>query len=278
MRPSRPLHLGWWCRLVGIGCLSLLAAFVLAGDSKKGRAKEPAEKQEAKRASKEADKMVEAIVNRNKEPKVVRRRHICPSEFPLFPKDYDWKEEERVRTALRKLYNDTSVEVWEAMVRKGNDRRYCNTSYSGSSADVYIDSVGEICSKFAYKRLCGVFARHLPSLPPHGCPIQFRDVRKNMTAWRDKRKDKSLFQLQIEMCEMALRELAKLDANDFSDKEKAEVRKKIEADIKDLRKTKRPIVEKPSVYNPGYPSKEAERVRAAYEKGTLEKFRSGLNK
>ena len=27
-----------------------------------------------------------------------------------------------------------------------------------------------------------------------------------------------------------------------------------------------------------YPSKEAERVRAAYEKGTLETFRSGLNK
>lgn len=268
----------WLRSALALGVLVLMAAFVLAGDGKEQRANERAEKQEAKRAAKEADKMVEAIVNRNKEPKVVRRRQLRPREFPLFPKDYDWKEEERVRTALRKLYNDTSVEVWEAMVRKGNDRRYCNTSYSGSSGDVYIDSVGLICSDFAYERLCYVFARHLPSLPPHGCPIQFWDVKENMPAWRNKRKDKSLYQLQIEMCEMALRELRKLDPHDLSDKGKAEARKKIEADIKELRKTKRPIMKKPSEYNPGYPTKEAERVRAAYEKGDLEKFESGLNR
>jgi len=253
-----------------IGSLILIGAVVLG---------EAAGGEKAKRDAKEAAKMVEAIANRNKPPKIVSRRRVCPTELPLFPKEYDWKEEERVRKALDKLHQDKSVELWEAMVQKANDRRYCVASYSGSSSDVYIDSVGGICSGLAYGRLCEVFEQHLPSLPPHGCPIQFWNVREDMPAWRKARKDKSLYQLQIEVCDMALRELPKIRADDISDKEKVEARKKIEAEIAKLRRTKRPVFrETGSRYTPAYPRKEAKRVREAIEKGTLEEFRSGLNK
>ncbi|HEY7424043.1 MAG TPA: hypothetical protein VH682_07390 [Gemmataceae bacterium] len=234
---------------------------------------------EAKRDAKEAAKMVEAIANRNKAPKIVKRRTFLPREVPLYPKDYDWKEEERVHEAIAKLEENMSVELWDALVQKTNDRRYCTASYSGSSADVYIDSVGTICQELAYDRLCYVFEKHLPSLPPHGRPFYLENVWEDLIAWRRERKNKSLYQLQVEVCEIALRELPKVNVERVSDEEKAEARKKIEAEIAKLRRTNRPVLRNPGRwYMPRYPRREAERVREAYEKGTLEEFRSGLNK
>ncbi len=264
----------WMHRALMIGSLSLLAAVVL------GRATGgPAEKEPTKgrTTAKQVAQMVEAIANRNKPPKIVRRDRVCPSRFPLYPKDYDWKEEERVGEALTKLEEDTSVELWEALVQKANDRRYCFASYSFSSADVEMNSVGGICYGLAYSRLCHVFMKHLPSYPPHGSPIQMWDVIKDFPTWRKARKDKALYQLQIEVCEIALRELPKLRAIEVSDKEKAETRKKIQAEIAELRRSKKPVMDGGGI-PPPYPPREVERVREAYEKGALEEFRSGLNK
>jgi hypothetical protein len=236
------------------------------------------EKERASRGSEgSAAKMVEAIANRNKPPKIVRRDRDCPSSFPIFPKDYDWKEETRVRKAIQALYQDESEEVWEALVRHAKDERYCSVTYSGNSGDAYIDSVGYICYLLAYERLCCVFQEHLPSLPPHGCPIHLEDVSKDMAAWRNKQKNKSLYQLQIEVCEMALRKLPKARNDDISRKEKALAQTMIEAEITKLKKTKQPYLDK---YGHGfymaYPRDEAKRVREAYETGSLEKFRSGV--
>lgn len=264
---------GLW--LAGLGVLTAtLASLTAAGE--KG-AKELVEKQATKRDAKEAAKMVEEIANHNKPPKTVERRGAKPSRFPLFPKDYDWKEEARIRGALVRLEEDESIEVWESLVQKANDRRYCIASYSGSSSDVEMRSVGSICYGLAYYRLCEVFMKHLPSFPPHGSPIQMWDVIKDFPTWRKARKDKALYQLQIEVCEISLRELPKLDSDDVSDKEKAKARKKIRAEIAELRRTKKPVMEVGGIPR-AYPRGEAERVRKAYEEGSLEDFRSGLNK
>lgn len=257
--------------------LGFLVLVVLVGDAKEQRAEEPAADQAVKRDGKEATKMVEAIANRNKQPKIIKRRRVKPSRFPLFPKDYDWKEEERVRRALERLAQDTSVEIWEALVQKANDKRYCIASYSGSSDDVEMHSVGGICSELAYYRLCKVFTKHLPSYPPHGSPIQMWGVINDFPTWRKARKDKSLYQLQIEVCEIALRELPKLMDDELSDKGKAEARKKIQNEIAELKRTKRPIFER-NWYPVAYPRREAQRVREAYEKGTLEKLEISLSK
>jgi hypothetical protein len=278
MNATCSLRYRWVFRALAIGSLGLIVV-VLLGEAAGEKAKDPAEGKTAKRDAKAAVKMVEAIANRNKPPKIVRRRQVCPQEFPLFSKNYDWKEEKRVHKALAPLKRDTSAELWEALVQKATNRRYCIVSYSGSSADAYIFSVGDICTDLAYSRLCGVFEKHLPSLPPHGCPIQFWNIKEDMAAWRKDRKDKALYQLQIEVCEMALREVPKMRTDDVSDKEKAEARKKIEAEVAKLRRTKQPALAEPgSGFIPAYPRGEAERVRQAYEKGVLEEFRSGLNK
>ena len=162
-------------------------------------------------------------------------------------------------------------------MQKVNDQRYCIASYSGNSSDVVMYNVGRICHGFAYHRLCRVFEQHLPSLPPHGCPIYLQEVGGDLPGWHKQRKDKAFYQLQIEVCEMALREIPKLDARELSDKEKAEARKKIVAEITELRRNKRPLLVSGGYYR-AYSRREAERVREAYEKGALEEFRSGLNK
>jgi hypothetical protein len=254
--------------------LGLLAAGVLDRAAGGPAGKKPAK---GRTTAKQAAQMVEAIANGNKPPKTISRRNYLPQNFPLYPKNYDWAEEGRVREALDKLRRDTSVEVWEALVHKANDRRYCIASYSFSSSDVEMYWVGHICYNLAYDRLCKVFMKHLPSYPPHGSPIQMRDVIKDFPTWRKARKDKALYQLQIEVCEIALRQLPKLRAKAFSDKEKLEARKKIQAEIAVLRNSKKPIMEDCGIPDP-YPRQEAKRVREAYEKGSLEKFSSGLNR
>lgn len=243
------IRCSWRGCVLSLGSLLFLAALVLGGDATK----------------------------REKEPNIVSRKNGPPEKFPLFPKDYDWKEEERVRKALRRLSGDTSDEVWEALVQKSKDQRYCIASYSHSSADVEMRYVGEICYWLAHDHLCEVFMKHLPSYPPHGSPIQMHDVIKDFPTWRKQRKDKALYQLQIEVCEIALRELPKVKADDMSDKKKAEARKNILAEIAELRRTKKPWIEGGRGPLP-YPRDEGERVREAYEKGALEEFESGLNR
>ena len=43
----------------------------------------------------------------------------------MYPESYDWKEEARVRQAIDKLYQDRTVELWEELVRREADPRYC---------------------------------------------------------------------------------------------------------------------------------------------------------
>jgi hypothetical protein len=62
-----------------------------------------------------AAEMVDAIVNRNKPPKIVPWKGDFPSEAALFPEDHDWKEETRARKAISRLEADQTEAVWEEM-------------------------------------------------------------------------------------------------------------------------------------------------------------------
>jgi hypothetical protein len=218
--------------------------------------------------SKKAAKMVEALANGNKPPKIVERREGWPRRLPLFPNDYDWKENERVADAVRDLRQNTTTELWEQVVQKANDSRFCITAWVNEEAVIF--SLGDICRSLAYSRLTDGFRKHLPSLPPHGCPIQFEKFKRDLPAWRKERKDKSLYQLQIEMCELAIRALPDVDSKTLSNKEKANARKKIEAEIENLRKTKEPILEDYSGYLPHYGPALAKRIRKVIETGSSE--------
>jgi hypothetical protein len=194
-----------------------------------------------KRDAKDVVKLVDAIVNGNKQPKIVERRAGFPKRVALFPEDYDWKEEERVRKAWYQLFQDTSVEVWEEMVRKGEkyDSRYFAVCVMRDIESARVVSVGGIWLMLARSRLETVYQQHMPIDPKKPVPLVVDLGIKNLAEWRKERKDKALYQLQIEVCEKAIVEMNKVEGVSKDMKESA--RKKIEAEIEKLKKTKRPI-------------------------------------
>src|SRR5437899_2608445 len=66
-------------------------------------------------------KMIDALANRNRPPKLV---DMDGDRLPLFPDEYDWKEDRRVRSALGKVRAERTAEMWEELVRGIGDERY----------------------------------------------------------------------------------------------------------------------------------------------------------
>jgi hypothetical protein len=220
--------------------------------------------------AKSAAEKVEAIANRNEAPKVVQWRGDGFTEkAALFPEDYDWKEDKRARTAIGKLTMDQSEEVWEEMVKRIDDRRYSETVTSVKTGDAYIRNVGAICGWLTRTRLIGVYRQHMPYSPiEEGERLSLDDGIGDLAKWRKERAAKSLYELQIEACEKAIEALAKVERVPQAEKDRA--RKKIEAEIAKLKKTKQPSsVEGGHSYEVGgvYNAELAKRVREGVKSG-----------
>jgi hypothetical protein len=218
---------------------ALLVAAVIGGCASTPPSNTKAEVgQEPEDKATTAPQLVDAIVNRNKPPKLVERRSGRPERVALFPEDYDWEEDKRVLKALDQLYQDKRVELWEELVRRTDDPSYCVTVVSVKNEDADLESVGRICGQLAYSHLL-LFEGHLPLDPSKDGERLHLDVGiKNLADWRKERADKPLDQLQIEVCEEAVSRLSKVER--VSEVEKASARKKIEAKIEKLRRTKQP--------------------------------------
>src|SRR5205807_236214 len=151
---------------------------------------------------------VAALVNRNKPPTLASRgRDSLPGLVAVYPENYDWKEEERVRTAIRELRDDTTTEVWDELVRRRDDQRYCVVIATEKLNDAKIRTVGDVCSQLAYSKLTGMYRPHMPRRGPDTRPLtpHLRDI-KDLGDWRKDRANKPLYELQIEVGEMTLRE------------------------------------------------------------------------
>jgi hypothetical protein len=172
-----------------IGTLGLIGVGVLGA-----AAKDPT----AKRDPSTAAKLVDAIANANKPPKLVTRRAGEPREVPLFPEGYDWKEDGRVEKALERHFQTTTVELWEELVRRENDPAYCITLY-GEGGDTLIYPAGAIYGNAAFEHLIHPFQQHLPRLSEdHRRELKFTfELREHLGDWCKKRADKPLYQLQI---------------------------------------------------------------------------------
>jgi hypothetical protein len=225
-----------------------------------------------------AAELVDAIANRNKPPKLVpwpRRDPPCPSEVALFPEDHDWKEEERTRTAIEQLEKDQTEAVWEEMVKRIGDPRYSETVTSVKTGTARIVDVGSICASLAYSGLTRVFKQHLPLIVgKEGAEVTLRleILIGDLSRWRKQRAAKSLYELQIEACEMAIQALA--NVRDVTQAQKELARKKIEAEIAKLTKTKRPVLFGSSTLyyleRGRYDPELAKRVREAVKSGKYE--------
>lgn len=210
---------------------------------------------------KSPEEMLEALASRNTAPKLVMLRI---DTIALFPKDYDWREQQRVHAAIQEFYKAFTTERhWEAAVRYSNDSRYSLTRID--NADWAINwSVSSFCRDYAKRNLHAAYGQHLPRTSD-GRPIYLDiDIDPNLKAWREKRKDKNLYELQIEAAEIACKQLARRKGISKNTKNRAI--SQIEKEIEKLRTARKPLLFPPPFREMGYYNAEiAQRDRDRYE-------------
>jgi hypothetical protein len=237
MMTAAPLRHPWICYVLAVGI------FGLAGAALVGQEDKPA----ANRDAKEIARMIDDLANRNSPPPLLKAPEVKNRQIPLFPEDYDWKEQDRVEATLRKLADTATTEQWEELIKRAGDARYCLTIMDNSGLYTHGNwSVGHTCRVLAYEELVGGF-EHDPYLgedPSGQHPIYLKAGFDwdGIAEWRKKRMDKTLVELQIEAGERGLVELAKDDRLRQSLKD--DVRGKIQAKLEWLRRTKQPILRK----------------------------------
>lgn len=180
--------------------------------------------------------LIEALASRNSEPDTSDGK-------PRPPAGFDWKDPSRVADAFHQLCHDGSDELWEELLKHLDDKRYSLTMEFNDSGDWTNESVGDLCRMLAYKHLADdVLDRYIPRDRPTRL---IKELWTDLGEWRKARADKSLYELQIEVCELGLPEVANLP-DWVSDEKKDKTRHKIEAQIDELKMTKkaayRPLV------------------------------------
>jgi hypothetical protein len=256
MSATTRLRLGLVCCILFLGTRPCSAAGPVkpAGPTNDGHRPQGGKKGKAK------VKMIDALANRNAQPKLVDKGG---DKLPLFPATYDWNEQKRVLAALAKVSKERTPEMWEALVRSIGDKRYCLTLKDMN--EFYAEgnlTVGYFCSRVAYYWLVGVCNRHLPRTPTMPSHPLYLDIglTGGLAKWRQQRAGKELYELQIEVCEETIRQLAKVAK--VPERAKNRARRRIEEDIATLKRTKRPIFTNYSTgHHPPYTAKDAERIR-----------------
>ena len=192
----------------------------------------------------DAQKLVASLINRN--PRPVTVSNGGPDEDVLFSQHYDWSEYNRVSKAICVL-SDHGEDAWPVMVEHLVDEHYCTSLwFPCSSVDLSEnETVGDICREIILGWLWSGCRGHLTvELGGETAKVAFGILqsgvvpRKNkpLQEWCRQRKDKKLYELQIEMCEGAISKISKVP--DLSNEERQLIGDSILADIRSLRKSR----------------------------------------
>jgi hypothetical protein len=150
--------------------------------------------------------LVEALASFNPAP-----RHVGTRHYPVFDAKFDWREHDRAWEALELLIQNAEF-AWPELVNHLDDERYCVTykSFSGFTLDF---TVGGACREVILQNLAyGYFKTVRPGSKEAYLRLQtpgfLRDPVK-LKAWCEARRNRKLYELQIEICDWAAAELAK---------------------------------------------------------------------
>ena len=147
------------------------------------------------------EELIDAMASRNKPPKL---EPAGDAAVPLFPVDFHWPEQQRVRQAIEAVRRIQSDELWWRLRASVGDTRYALTASRGK--DVRNFTVGELCSDIIDTRLCLGFTAHLPSVPGR-LPASFRPEQEfwqREAEWEQARAP--LYLMQAALCERAIRD------------------------------------------------------------------------
>jgi hypothetical protein len=242
------------------------------------------------------DRMIDAMASRNKAPQMVRVSSY-DDLAPLVSRDYDWSEQDRVRKAVLVVRADGSDEMWWRLRDHIGDNRYAWTVVFDGDVQSDNVSVGEICSAITGARLYAAVSRHLKVSGRMPSVFYLKVASgKNET----KRPSRPLYELQIEACEEAIRQIASIkatesigggdyrdpskdDSHTFTAEEKTQFAKAIREQIKELKRTKKAVVpdqillrgiDPVRAWEP-FDDRSAKEVRSAYGSENSERQRGG---
>jgi hypothetical protein len=260
------------------GAVSLLTASVAAllfSASALGQGKGAAD------ATQQADRLIDAMASRNKEPKIV-----CTAfndEVPVFADNYDWPEQDRVWQAFQTVIKTKSDEMWWRLLEHAGDARYALTGDCDEFVDMTAEnfSVGSLCSHIASADLGGPYLRHLPTGPEDWRILPEFHPQDEIWKHKEKWAGKPLYLMQIEVCRRAIEEMAKATgtpswhhgdgpAHTFTAEEKARFTEEVKKEIQKLERTKQASTST-EIRLPGgvygrFTAKRAEVARELYEK------------
>ena len=154
---------------------------------------------------------------------------------------YDANESKRIGAQVTETVRKNE-ELWPDLVSHLDDKRH--------SGVVGIDAgyprnwtVGDVCQNIIGESLSSPFYRHFPGtkMNYHRFKIpSFAKEKEQLKAWYDERKDRKLYELQIEACKWALLELESPDIHerDISNAKRVEIANKIQDEIQVLQESK----------------------------------------
>jgi hypothetical protein len=213
-------------------------------------------------ANMDFDQLVISIANKNAQPMIVGEP---PDQKPLFQKNYNWKEHTRVLKAIQILV-DHAEEAWPAMIEHLGDKRYCVTFEHDQS--VSNDSVGTVCYIILKENLAAAYMPHIPAdeeaFRKLRHPVRFARFKD----WTQEQHEmgRELYELQIEACEWAIKKMPEL--TNVAEEERHESIVKIQKQIDDLQKAKKPTLIKTIIQREAripFSEKRAEQIRISIE-------------
>ena len=181
--------------------------------------------------------LIEALVTRNPSPTLT-------SKGLIFDPKYDRLAAHRAWEAVPRIVSHVE-EAWPLLVGHLDDERYCLTVrplLSGGAPQNW--SVGKMCHEIVARNLSEAYLRNLAPITKSVYltmvwPNVARDAKK-LKIWCDARKDKELYELQIEMCQWAITEVPNLRKTPLQTRRTWS--RAIEAEIRSLQESKKAVL------------------------------------
>jgi hypothetical protein len=217
--------------------------------------------------------LIDAMANKNPAPEMVEV-DVDPTHgwSPLYSTKYDWNEDRRVDAAFAQLAKADDEVLWPLLVANIGDRRYA-TVWLRDDQYARFNTVGDLCFWIARTDLLRAYYPAAPrsrfnDIPD--LPLQlFWKQPEQLVEWWRPRREKPLYELQIEVAELALSKIPELDGNEVSKQRADKFRANVASQIADLRRTKTAVFLHESPLGEslrGFHPVEAANIRKVYEK------------
>ncbi|MDX1964708.1 MAG: hypothetical protein SFX18_16280 [Pirellulales bacterium] len=186
---------------------------------------------------------IDALISENEPVYLATRDYIVYK--PLFPLNYNWQENDRVANAVKEI-DLTIPSTWSLAVENMLCSKYSITVWSeGDYTHVYNYTRGELLTAMIKSALNRAIVNLMPldmqsSMYNENASPGFKNDPAELQKWCLQRKDKKLYELQIETAEWAISVIREKSKRPTEEKEDAITA--IQGNIDKLRRTQQPIL------------------------------------